>query len=86
MSTMSALHADLSQIVVDDYKLASAFSSQGAAFRWGMLSAADCLMALIDAQKAANPSESIAGLLFAHQTLLDAYGCTKFENGLTVNN
>ena len=75
MSAMSELHAEIAEIAVNDADLVRCFHSDNASHRWGMLTAAQVVMAASHNLT----GDALEAVLFAHSAILAAHDMAQPE-------
>ena len=75
MSAMSALHAQIAEIAVNDTDLVRCFHDDNASHRWGMLTAAQVVMASAEHLT----GDALEAVLFAHSAILAAHDMAQPE-------
>ena len=75
MSAMSQLHAEIAEIAQNDAQLVRCFHNDQASLRWGMLTAAQAMLAACKHME----GEQLDAVLWAHQAIMTAHDCAQAE-------
>ena len=75
MSMMSELHAEITEITLDEHQAVSHFQDPQQAHRWGMLTASQVLLAVAEGMH----GEHLETLLWANEAILEAVKMTRPE-------